>query len=122
MNIPVFARDELVQATRRDELIQITAEQIIKDFNSFNIELFFSGKAARFYDELVVQMEQQVDRLLQQSNALFMGLLYRIDISERDILLYEREMKDCSFARVITELIIHREIKKVLYREYIKKQ
>lgn len=122
MSIPVFTRDELAQATRRDELIRSTAAQIIKDFNSFNIELSFSGNAARFYDELVVQMEQQVNRLLQQSNALFMGLLYRIDISERDILLYEQEMKDCSFARVITELIIHREIKKVLYREYIKKQ
>ncbi|MGQ1946332.1 hypothetical protein ACT3CD_04425 [Geofilum sp. OHC36d9] len=122
MSIPVFTREELAQATRRDELIRATAAQIIKDFNSFNIELSFSGNADRFYDELVVQMEQQVDRLLQQNNALFMGLLYRIDISERDILLYESEMKDCSFARVITELIIHREIKKVLYREYIKKQ
>lgn len=120
MGLPLFSKDELSRAAKRDELIRETAAQIIKDFGEFNLEVTFSGNTGSFYDELASQMEPHVAYLIQYSYPRFMGLLYRIDINDAEIARYEEEMKGFPYSRIITELIIHRELKKVLFREYFR--
>ena len=120
MTLPVYSRSELAQAVRREDLIKETAAQIIKDFGEFNLDLTFSGDTDSFYEELSHQMVEHVEKIMEHSHSALLGLLYRIDISNKEIELYQQEMQGQSYAAIITELIIHRELKKVMTREYFK--
>jgi hypothetical protein len=70
--------------------------------------------------ELFVQMNAHVNDLLDRSQANFLNLLYRIDVSPADIQKYEEERPDAAWSDLTTELIIHRELKKVLIRDYFR--
>jgi len=120
MILPTFSKDDLKKATSEIDLIKAVAQQIIKDFAEFGLEVKFSGETSDFYKELSVQLELHVERLILENYSGFIGLLYRIDIGSREIAQYQEDMKGFPYPRIITELIIHREIKKVLYREYYK--
>ncbi|TLX75283.1 hypothetical protein E9993_10315 [Labilibacter sediminis] len=122
MKLPATSRNELIQASRKNELIVETGRQIQKDFGEFGLDIKFSGKAEIFYEELFDQMKSHVDTLLSDSMDRFMHFLYRIDISENQIMLYQNEMKDSSYNEVLTELIIHRELKKVITRDFFRQQ
>jgi hypothetical protein len=122
MNFPATSRSDLQKACRRNELIIETARQIQKDFSEFGLNITFSGNATSFYDELFSQMKDHVENLITESMGRFMHFLYRIDISEKQIALYENEMQEAGYAEVITELIIHRELKKVITRDFFRQQ
>ena len=122
MKYPSTKRADLLEATKRNEMILETAQQIQKDFAEFGLTIHFSGKAAFFYTELFDQMKVHIDELLTSNQAQFMHLMYRIDIHEQEIAQYEQEMPDHSYVEVITELVIHREIKKVITRDFFRKQ
>jgi hypothetical protein len=48
------------------------------------------------------------------------ALLYQIDLDEKTILAAWEAHPEFTHAQVITELIIYRELKKVLFRNYYK--
>ncbi|MFT3737561.1 MAG: hypothetical protein QM786_02265 [Breznakibacter sp.] len=120
MKLPILTRDDLIQASRKDALIVETAQQIIKDFAEFGLDVTFSGIPGHFYEELYGQMRQHILQLSEESTTRFQALLYRIDVSQRDIDLYHRQQPEANYMDVLTELIIHREIKKVLVRDYFR--
>jgi len=122
MGFPAISRTDLLQASRRNDLIVETGRQIQKDFGEFGLEVHFSGTAQLFYEELFVQMKFHVASLLSDNMDRFMHFLYRIDISEKDISMYENQMSDKDYDHVLTELIIHRELKKVITRDYFRQQ
>ncbi len=122
MDFPATSRDDLKKASRKNDLIVETGRQIQKDFAEFGIDISFSGNAVLFYDELFGQMKHHVEKLFTESMERFMHFLYRIDISQTQIAQYENEMKDAGYDEVITELIIHRELKKVITRDYFRQQ
>lgn len=118
MNIQRLSRSELIDISAQEEIIKATAQQIIKDFAEFGFEINFSGNTANFYTELFTQMEESVKDLIANQQTKFYSFLYRIDISNKEMALYEQELAGQPKSTIITELIIHREIKKVLYRIY----
>jgi hypothetical protein len=120
MNLPSLSINEIQKAAKREDLIRETAEQIIKDFSEFDIEIKFSGNVEDFYQELFAQMQFHVDNLLATSGEKFFNLLYRIDVEPSDIDLYQHEMPRVALSDVITELIIHRELKKIMIRDYFR--
>ncbi len=122
MNFPATSPTDLKHASRRNELIIETGKQIQKDFGEFGLEILFSGKAEIFYEELFDQMKVHVGMLISESVDRFMHFLYRIDISEREIMAYEKDMPDNDYSEVLTELIIHRELKKVITRDYFRQK
>lgn len=122
MKLPATSRKELIQASRKNELIIETGKQIQKDFGEFGLEISFSGKAEIFYEELFDQMRTHIDTILSESMERFMHFLYRIDISEKQITLYQNEMSNSNYNEVLTELIIHRELKKVITRDFFRQQ
>lgn len=122
MGFPATSRADLLQASRRNELIVETGRQIQKDFGEFGLEIHFSGTAQLFYEELFGQMKVHVASLLSDNMPKFMHFLYRIDISETDINMYENQMPGEDYDHVLTELIIHRELKKVITRDYFRQQ
>lgn len=120
--LPQFDRNALQQACTREDLIRKTAAQIIKDFAEFGLEVNFSGDVQNFYEELFGQMKPHIQTILSEHYTHFLNFLYRIDVTEKQVAHYQREMDDASYEDALTELIIHREMKKVMIREYFKAQ
>ncbi len=120
MSFPSLTNDDIKKATRRDDLIREAAQQIIKDFAEFGLEIQFSGDVTQFYDELFAQMHGYVIALLETSQSKFFNLLYRIDVSPTDIQKYEVERPEAAWSELTTELIIFRELKKVMIRDYFR--
>jgi hypothetical protein len=121
MSLPSFSEDDLRQASKREDLIRETAEQIIKDFAEFDLLISFSGNVHDFYHELFVQMQQHVAYLLIEKTEKFLNLLYRIDVDISDIESYQMQVPEIPFDSLVTELIIYRELKKVLMRDFFRR-
>jgi hypothetical protein len=106
----------------RPEIIRQTVAQVAKDFAMFGIGVEFSGDEGLAYNEMFVQLTIHFQNLLETNYGKLMALLYQIDLNERTILDSVTEHPELSHAQVLAELVIHRELKKVLLRNYFKNQ
>ncbi len=120
--LPQLNRKALQEACTREDMIRKTAAQIIKDFAEFGFDIHFSGDVENFYQELYGQMKTHLLTILSEHYTRLLGFLYRIDISEDQVAIYQKEMDNAPYEDALTELIIHREMKKVMIREYLKAQ
>jgi hypothetical protein len=103
-------------------IIQETADQTIKDFDAFGYEIIFSGKEKSAYEELFKQLSPLIESLINNNYKKLMNLLYRIDIAE-DVINQELKNNNPSeFAAIITKIVLERELKKVVTRNYYKHQ
>jgi hypothetical protein len=104
----------------RIDLIKATADQIIKDFDMFGMEVRFSGSAYNAYEELFNQIEPHIKKLIDSNHSKFMGILYRIDLNDEQIRKAVNDNSSESFSEIITDLIIKRELQKVVIRNHYK--
>lgn len=111
-DIEPFKAEELV--------IRQTVAQVKKDFGMFGLDIDFPLNFQMAYDDLFRHVVYHIDRLLMGNLQKLGALLYQIDISERSILDAWQEHPQYTKAEVITELLIYRELKKVLFRNYYK--
>ena len=118
--LPALNNEALKVYSLQPELIAQTAQQIIKDFNGYGIELSFNDITINAYEELHHNIEPVVKKLLGNNAALLMELLYRIDIKE-SALSNDTEAQNESASGKITRLIIYRELQKVVTRNYFRK-
>ncbi len=115
MNIPALS--ELSAYYSRTDLLEKVVEQLKKDFNWFNFTITFTGKNETPYQELYEQILPLVDELLNDDYPKLMAMLYRIDLDDE---LLNRKLKESAQAdtdEVITDLILKRELQKVIIRE-----
>lgn len=112
---------KISQYFNRLDLIKDTANQIIKDFDMFSVEIKFSGNSGNAYEELFEQIEPHINKLINTNQNKFMGILYRIDVSEDQIKKAVNENASEPFPSIITDLIIKRELQKVVIRNHYKK-
>lgn len=101
----------------RVEIIRATADQIIKDFEIFGEKIEFSGNTGTAYEELKSQVLPVVARLMRENPEKFLSLLYRIDVSEKTVKEISGN-REGNFEEIISEVIIERELKKVIIRKY----
>jgi len=116
----LIPKHELENYRRKEEIIKLTAEQIIKDFNQFGLEVSFSGIAAYAYEELYKQLLIHIIDLLNYNTQKLYSLLYQIDLSENKIRNIYQDNPDRELSEIVTELILDRELKKVVTRIYFK--
>ena len=100
----------------RLDILNETAQQVIKDFGINGMEIIFSGDTDNAYTELFFQILPLVEKLQKENFQNFYNLMYRIDISESQIKKAVEESKDKSFSEVVTDLILKRELLKVVFR------
>jgi hypothetical protein len=112
---------DLSQYINRLDLIKDTADQIIKDFDMFGMEIKFSGNAFNAYEELFDQMEPHIKKLIDSNQQKFLGILYRIDLSDEQIKKAVHGNSTEPFSMIVTDLIIKRELQKVVIRNHYKK-
>ena len=116
MKIPALNESELAPFLNREELIRLTAEQIKKDFDWFDFEIRFSGKAESAYAQLFSQIEPFINKLISTNYEKLLSVLYRIDVSEKRI--SEAVNKSENISAEITRLIIFRELQKVIIKKH----
>ncbi len=117
MSLPEFSKSEIDDLRNQTEIIRLTAEQVIKDFSLFGLEITFSGNVINAYDELFEQLNSCLVDLLNSDYRRLLSLLYHIDISEKEM---NKKLKSFSKepSEIITEMILERELKKVLIRKF----
>jgi SPX domain protein involved in polyphosphate accumulation len=109
------------QYFNRLDLIKDTANQIIKDFDMFGLEIKFSGNAYNAYEELFEQIEPHINKLISTNQQKFMSILYRIDLSDEQVKKAVNENNSEPFSAIVSDLIIKRELQKVVIRSHYKR-
>jgi hypothetical protein len=119
MSLPEFSSSEIEGYRNQDEIIKLTAEQIIRDFALFGMEIYFSGSTVNAYEELFDQLNSCIVDLISSDYRRLLSLLYHIDISEKELNIRITARPDTA-SDMITEMILDRELKKVIIRKYYK--
>jgi hypothetical protein len=104
----------------KEDIIQETAAQIMKDFGMFGIEITFSGNMQNAYHELHEQLINQISVYLDRDYSRLMAVLYQVDITEKEIAKARNELPHYNDLEVLAHQVIFRDLKKVLYRRYYK--
>ena len=108
----------------RLDILNETAQQIIKDFGMNGIaipRILSAGNTENAYRELFSQILLIVEKLEKENLQNFYNLMYSIDISEIQIKKAVEDSKDKSFSEVVADLILKRELLKVIFRKQYSK-
>ncbi len=122
MDFPQINNSNVSSHLDRSDIVQETAEQIMKDFGMFGVEITFSGDTSRAYDELHQQLINQITLLVERNYELLLSVLYQVDITEHEIARAERELPHYNNIEIIAHQVIVRDLKKVLLRRYFKEK
>lgn len=120
MDLPEVNNRNVDVLLNRAEIVQQTAEQIMKDFGMFGVEITFSGNTDEAYHELHSQLIDQISTLVERNYDLLLSVLYQVDITEHEIARAEAELPHYSHIEIIAHQVIVRDLKKVLLRRYFK--
>ena len=122
MNLPNVQNTNLATFLNKADLIQETADQIMKDFGMFGIEITFSGNTENAYQELHEQLINQISVYLDRDYSRLMAVLYQVDITEKEIAKAHYELPHYNDLEILAHQVIFRDLKKVLFRRYYKSQ
>lgn len=120
MKLPEVSNKNVASFLNKEEIVRMTAEQIMKDFGMFGVEITFSGDTENAYRELHEQLTDQIADLFDRNYDLLLSVLYQVDISQRDIHKTRLELPDYTDVEVLAHQVIVRDLKKVLLRQYFK--
>lgn len=120
MAFPKITNNNISNFLDQAEIVKETAEQIMKDFGMFGVEINFSGDTSQAYNELHQQLINQITLLLERNYDLLLSVLYQVDITEREIARAEQDLPHYNNVEIIAHQVIVRDLKKVLLRRYFK--
>ena len=86
----------------------------------FGMDIYFSGNMKMAYEEVFRQLAGFMEMLIDRDFHKLLSLLYQIDLSDQSIIEAENEYPDIPRYELITEMIIYRELQKVVMRNYYK--
>lgn len=122
MALPEVNNNNVSAHLNRAEIVRQTAEQIMKDFGMFGVEITFSGDISNAYNELHEQLIDQISMLVERNYELLLSVLYQVDITDREIAKTAKELPHYTHIEIIAHQVIVRDLKKVLLRQYFKKK
>lgn len=120
MGFPQVNYNNISTHLNNEDIVLETAEQIMKDFGMFGVEITFSGNTEQAYNELHKQLISQITLLIERNYDLLLSVLYQVDITEREIAKAEKELPHYNNIEIIAHQVIVRDLKKVLLRRYFK--
>ena len=99
-----------------NQFLNETTTQLEKDFLSVGVN-FDIDKPVQDYKQLFSFASSLVNSLNEQDPKRIINLLYRIDLSEEKV---QDEMKNSTltFSELLAELIVKRELEKVIIKNY----
>ncbi len=118
MNAPIPTLNELQAYYNRTDLLEKVVAQIQKDFDWFNFKIVFSEDEEQTpYQKLYQEILPLIEEMLNDDYPKLMSVLYRIDIGEDFLNKKLKETPNADTDEVITDLILKRELQKVIIRE-----
>jgi energy-converting hydrogenase A subunit M len=118
MSLPTLSEKDLSPYFSKADIIRQTAEQLNKDLAQVGEEVSFTGNTATAYAELFSQVEPLIRKMLSSRQETLMQLLYRIDVNEQH--MAGAIQSGGEIAGKITQLILLRELQKVVIRNFYK--
>ena len=104
------------------DLFEAFKNQLAKDFEQSNVESAFIKALEPNYSAIHKNIVQVLQRFEKRADSNLMQLLYRIDISERQLKRYVNESNTENHLMTIAELIIKRVLQKVVIKQFYKKK
>jgi hypothetical protein len=120
MNEPDLSSSAIKKYRNDKEIMELTIKQIIKDFALFGLYIDYESTLSYTWHHVYVELEKQIRSLLEANSAKILSLLYQIDIPEEKIIAQADKQQNRQLSEVVSEMIMEREIKKVLTRLYFK--
>ena len=99
-----------------NQFLNETTTQLEKDFLSVGVN-FDIDKPVQDYKDLFLFTSLLVNALNKQDQKRIINLLYRIDLSEEKV-QDEMEISTLTFSELLAELIVKRELQKVIVKNY----
>ncbi|MCP9770959.1 hypothetical protein EGI22_23895 [Lacihabitans sp. LS3-19] len=122
MNLPEIRNANLESFLDKQEIVKALIAQISKDLGMYGIELHFEENAKTTYQILHNELVSKIENLFKNDSSRLFSILYRVDISEKDLALAGIELPDYNHTEIVAHQIIKRELKKVLIRKYYKNE
>jgi hypothetical protein len=116
MELPL-SNSDIERYERSFDLLQEVVTQLNRDFQLNGFEVEFSGRTESAYQELTRQLVPVIDYMLENQADRFWNLLYSIDLDEtkvKDAIFG----KDTNSIQLLTDLILKRELQKVVIRNF----
>jgi hypothetical protein len=113
--IAPISTDELLSEAEKQNLYSKLIEQINKDFNFANEAVDFPQSTTP--QELKVQLQEKIYRLIQYKYAELLNLLYIIDVPEENIKQLDGS-DNVELSEQIAFLVLKREWMKVWFRNH----
>jgi hypothetical protein len=102
----------------RPDLFAKFREQLKKDFVGSGLNGDFAMTLEQDYDLIFKKVIDEIDKAGRTAHSKLTGLLYRIDVSELQIKKLSREKPENEMNEIMAELIIKRELQKVVIKEH----
>ncbi|MBC7865254.1 MAG: hypothetical protein IAF38_19925 [Bacteroidia bacterium] len=108
-----------IEKFKTDQMVLMkTLAQIEKDFDFIGIEIKFKAQDTLSLEGIAEKLRPEIAALMQKNYQGFLNLLYRIDLNETRLKREIANNKDTAVEQIICELIIKRELQKVVIRSY----
>lgn len=123
MDSVYFTMQDVMQVNdqlSRQDLFDAFKTQLAKDFEQSNFDADFINTLEPDYTHIQQEIVRELQHAETKADADLLQLLYRIDISEFKLKKYLREGSNENQLMTIAELIIKRELQKVVIRLYYK--
>lgn len=95
--------------------------QLQKDFEICGCNGVFCTHLIADLNAITLTLITEIEKISKSSGSKLSELLYRIDINELQIKNESRKFPQKKLNEVIAALIIKRELQKIVYKEYFKK-
>ncbi len=112
---------DIITGITRPDLFTAFKYQLKKDFENCGLKSDFADGLIADYDLIFSIVSKEINLILKTGGKLN-ELLYRIDISEPQIKKLSKEKTNTDLNEVLAELIIKRELQKVVIKEFYKKK
>ncbi|TND08216.1 MAG: hypothetical protein FD123_2471 [Bacteroidetes bacterium] len=117
-DIQLPQQNELEKYSEWQEMLVPVTAQLEKDFLSTGLDWDNTLNNTTTYPELFQKLLPAITRLIDQKFEQFAQLLYRVDISEAQVNKAGQLYPEKNFPELATELLILRELHKVIIRKY----
>jgi len=115
--IELFKEDEIRKSGLTPEvLLQKFKDQLLRDFEMSNVDSYLSPMTDLSYPAIHANLQIAIDKITRSGSSLYQQLLYRIDISEKQLAEGLQENRNREESDVIAELIIKRILQKVILK------
>ena len=102
------------------KILSDLCSQITKDINEDDCMIDLKWPTQTAYADLFQQIFPVIDRLEKTNQAKLNFILNRTDINESQLKQAIKKNKSCSYTHIISDLIIKRELQKVVIRSHFK--